>query len=122
MSEADALVKGDAVLLGTMVANGLANALKFGSRVVAGLYILDSEVIVHVDDDGPGVDATDRERAFEPFFRSSDALRRRLPGHGLGLALIRHIAQTHGGDALFVDKTERGARLEIRLPLAEGQP
>ena len=121
VSEADALVKGDAVLLSTMVANALANALKFGSQVVAGLQISGSDVIVHVDDDGPGVDATDRERAFEPFFRSTEALRRRLPGHGLGLALIRHIARTHGGDALFVDKSERGARLEIRLPAAEGQ-
>ncbi len=122
LSEADALVKGDAVLLGTMVANALANALKFGNQAVAGLHISGNKVIIHVDDDGPGVDATDRERAFEPFFRSSDALRRRLPGHGLGLALIRHIARTHGGDALFVDKPDRGARLEIRLPVAEDQP
>jgi nitrogen-specific signal transduction histidine kinase len=70
------------------------------------------------DDDGPGVEASERERAFEPFFRSSEALRRRVPGHGLGLALIRHIATTHGGSATLVDKRTQGARLEIRLPSA----
>lgn len=116
MPEADALVRGDTVLLGTMVANALANALKFGNLVVAGLRVSDGEVIVDVDDDGPGVDAGDREKVFEPFFRSGDAIRRRLPGHGLGLALIRHIARMHGGDASLLDKPAPGVRLEIRLP------
>jgi signal transduction histidine kinase len=119
VSDEDALIRGDSVLLATMIANGVANGLKFGSRVSTRLAVVDGEAVIHIDDDGPGISDTERERAFEPFFRSQDALRRRVPGHGLGLALIRHIAQTHGGNASLVDKAERGARLEIRLPVAD---
>jgi len=118
LSENDALVHGDAVLLGTMVQNAIANGLKYGSTVTTGVSIVGDKAIVHIDDDGPGIAGESCERAFEPFFRSSEALRQRVPGHGLGLALIRHIAETHGGRAAFVDKPTGGARLEIRLPVA----
>lgn len=119
--EDDALVRGDAVLLSTMITNALSNALKFGQHVNAGLRVLDESVVVLIEDDGPGVQAEERERTFEPFFRSSDAVRLRVPGHGLGLALIRHIARTHGGDASFAAESSRGARLEIQLPLYRGE-
>ncbi len=118
-TESDALVRGDAVLLGTMVVNAIANGLKFGSRVDTEIRLSGGTAVLHIDDDGAGVDAAERERVFEPFFRSNDALRRRVPGHGLGLALIRHIAETHGGTARFVDKPSGGARLEIRLPATQ---
>lgn len=116
LSEEDALVRGDAVLLGTMVANAIANALKFGDRVSTTLTVMEEVAVLQIDDDGPGIEPVERERVFEPFFRSTGALR--LPGHGLGLALIRHVAQAHGGDALVQDKPDRGARLVIRLPTA----
>jgi len=120
VSDEDALVNGDSVLLATMIANAMANGLKFGSKVSTSLAVSGREAVIYIDDDGPGIDEAERERAFEPFFRSQDALRRRIPGHGLGLALIRHIAQTHGGNAAFVHKPAGGTRLEIRLPVAQG--
>lgn len=116
--EADAQVVGDAVLLGTLLSNALSNALKFGGAVHVNVLQTANEAVVHVDDDGPGLPESDRERVFEPFFRGSAAQQLRIPGHGLGLALIRHIAEAHGGRATFVDKAGRGARLEIRLPRA----
>lgn len=116
LSEADALVRGDVTLLGTMVANAISNGLKFGSAVTTEVSVVGGIAVLHIDDDGPGVEAPARERAFEPFFRSSEALRLRVPGHGLGLALIRHIAETHGGTATLVDKPTPGTRLEVRLP------
>lgn len=115
--EEDALIRGDAVLMTTLVTNALSNALKFGQRVRVEVHVQGREAVLCFEDDGPGLSAEDRERVFEPFFRTVDADRRRIPGHGLGLALVRHIADTHGGSVSFLD-TEKGARLEVRLPIA----
>lgn len=116
LAEGDALVRGDAVLLGSMVSNAVANGLKFGDSVRVEVSRAGGSCVLRVDDDGPGVVASEREAVFEPFARTRDALQRRIPGHGLGLALIRHVAEAHGGSAALSDKDTAGARLEIRLP------
>lgn len=116
ITDADAQVRGDATLLSTMVSNALSNGLKFGKSVAAEISVTATSATLRFDDDGPGLTADERERVFEPFFRSPTALRQRIPGHGLGLALIRHIATTHGGTATFVNDATPGAKLEITLP------
>jgi two-component system, OmpR family, sensor kinase len=116
LPEADALVRGDATLLASLFANALVNALKFGEHVQVTLNVVDGVASVIIDDDGPGLDAADWERVFEPFYRDCDAIRRRKPGHGLGLALVRHIAQIHGGSARFRPRSGTGARLQVLLP------
>jgi signal transduction histidine kinase len=75
----------------------------------------EEEVVLVVDDDGPGVAPDQRTRVFEPFVRAPQAVERQISGHGLGLALIAHVARRHGGGARFIDG-EPGAHLEIRLP------
>jgi signal transduction histidine kinase len=72
-------------------------------------------VVLQVDDDGPGVSPDQRTRVFEPFVRAPIAVERQISGHGLGLALIAHVARRHGGIARFIDG-DPGAHLEIRLP------
>ena len=117
--EGDAVVRGDAALLQTMVANALSNAIKFGGRARIEVTHEGDLAVVRIDDEGPGVAPPLRERVFEPFFRVELPGRARVPGSGLGLALVRHIAAAHGGDAAFVDRAGDGARLQIRLPLAQ---
>lgn len=114
----DALLYGDATLLGVLVQNALNNALKFGEHVEIHGTRTTNTVVLAFEDDGPGLAEHEGEHVFEPFHRGEHALRARKPGHGLGLALIRHIAETHGGSARFAEKKQRGARLEIVLPLA----
>ncbi len=62
----------------------------------------ESEVIVDVEDDGPGVPADQRESVFEPFVRLNEQGTR---GAGLGLAAARSIARAHGGDVVILDNT-----------------
>lgn len=116
LTQADALVRGDSVLLASMFANGVANALKFGKTARVDLAVVDGEAAITIDDDGPGLDRADWERVFEPFYRGEGARRLRRPGHGLGLALVRHIAESHGGSACFTERDGAGARLRIVLP------
>jgi signal transduction histidine kinase len=116
VSESDGLVRGDPMLLSSMISNALLNGLKFGDSVRVDVTVVDGVASITVDDDGPGLDEGEWESVFEPFYRDAAALRRRQPGHGLGLALVRHIAESHGGWAAFKRREGTGARLEVRLP------
>jgi signal transduction histidine kinase len=109
------VVRGDEALLGMLFSNALSNGLKFGKRVEVSTYETGDEVVLRVDDDGPGVSPDQRTVVFEPFVRAPLAVERQISGHGLGLALIAHVARRHGGSARFVDGGS-GAHLEIRLP------
>jgi two-component system, OmpR family, sensor kinase len=109
------VVRGDEALLGMLFSNALSNALKFGRCVEVSAFEEEEEVVLRIDDDGPGVPPSERTRVFEPFVRAPIAVERKIAGHGLGLALISHVARRHGGSARFTDE-EPGAHLEIRLP------
>jgi signal transduction histidine kinase len=117
-ARAEGIVRGDSELLSSLLSNALGNALKFAAEGPIVLRIEQhagdgvEKVVVEVLDCGPGIAPALRERAFEPFYRiRADA----SSGHGLGLALIGHIARVHGGHAEFVDAAQ-GAKLEIALP------
>jgi signal transduction histidine kinase len=110
----DMLVRGDAELLRAMLVNAIDNALKFSAGPVE-LDVSEHEgqLCVEVRDRGPGLAPDERERVFAPFVRADRTSK--VAGHGLGLALIRHVATVHGGSAAFADAAQ-GARLVIRLP------
>lgn len=109
----EGLVLGDPSLLQTMLRNAVDNALKFSeAQVDLCLTEKAGQVVVEVADKGPGVPLALRKRVFDPFFRERANVSQ---GHGLGLALIGHIAEVHQGEAEFVD-VEQGARLVMTIP------
>ncbi|WGJ13112.1 ATP-binding protein [Methylocapsa sp. D3K7] len=72
---------------------------------------------VHVDDDGPGIPASQREEVFRPFFRLDSARNQNQGGTGLGLAIARDIARSHGGDIGLADSPSGGLRATVRVPV-----
>lgn len=69
-----------------------------------------------VDDDGPGIPADQRERIFHRFHRTDSGRDRASGGAGLGLAIVRAIAESHGGRVFAGESPEGGARIELELP------
>ena len=113
----DVVVRGEESLLAAMLGNAIDNSLKFSDGPVRIEIVHETEpgsALLVVSDEGPGLSSEERAWAFEPFHRSAAVRASGVPGYGVGLALVRHVAAIHGGNARFAD-VERGARLEIRL-------
>ena len=111
------------------VINLIDNALKYasGSAIVGvGVRRDGDSIVVRVTDSGPGVPAEDRERIFERFVRGSTAARettsgRPIRGSGIGLALVKHIAESHGGRAwVEAGASGQGASFALSIPRAPG--
>ena len=111
------VVEGDPVALRRLVTNLLDNAIKFGGRAKARVYAEGGAAVIEVDDEGPGICDTDKERLFEPFFRGERSRSRETGGAGLGLAIVRSVARAHGGDAMLQNRPEGGLRARATLPL-----
>ncbi len=114
----DAAVHGWAGGLRLIVDNLLDNAaLHGGGQVRVGLEDRGAEVLIRVDDDGPGIPATERERVLEPFARGDGAT---VDGTGLGLAIVAQQVALHGGTLALGDSPLGGLGAEARLPRASG--
>ena len=117
---ADLVVVGDEGKLGQIVTNLVCNAVDAcrdgrGTKVVVTARAVNAgeEILLAVEDDGPGVPEALRERIFEALFTT----KREAEGTGLGLAIARDVARgALGGTLTLVSTVERGARFELRFP------
>jgi signal transduction histidine kinase len=108
-------------LLGQLLDNLLENACKYsgpGSPIVVSAWSEHDAVAMAVEDRGCGIPAEDLPRVFEPFYRAESARRLGRAGVGLGLAVARRIAATHGGTIAAESEPGRGSRFVVRLPRA----
>jgi two-component system, OmpR family, osmolarity sensor histidine kinase EnvZ len=99
------------------VTNLVTNAARFGEKVVIRSIVDRTQLRIEVDDDGPGIPDDERENVFRPFYRIDHARNQNLGNSGLGLAIARDIARSHGGDIELSRSTLGGLRAVIRLPL-----
>jgi len=110
-------IAGDARMLRSLVRNLLENARRYGKPPVElWLGVQAGSVTLRVDDRGEGVPDAERERIFEPFYRPAGHHEGRDGGVGLGLALVRGVAEHHGGNVRYV-KLPEGSRFEVQLPV-----
>jgi signal transduction histidine kinase len=116
----DAVILGDPTAVRQILTNLLDNALKYGppgQTVTIGCRIVDGLVRLWVDDQGPGVPTSGRDRVWEPFVRLEQGSHPSVvTGTGLGLAVVRQLAQVMGGDAWVEDSPGGGARFLVTLP------
>ncbi|WFU90153.1 HAMP domain-containing sensor histidine kinase (plasmid) [Rhizobium sp. CC1099] len=111
-----ATVIGDARLLGRLVRNLMQNALRHGvPPVTASVQQVDSAVELKIRDQGPGIPDSESVRVFEPFYRPSGRSEA-TGGWGLGLALVRQIAERHGGAVRYESPSGGGACFVVTLP------
>jgi PAS domain S-box-containing protein len=114
--------EGDPTRLTQMVGNLLHNAVKFtdaGGRVSVRLEAVDGQAVLSVRDTGVGMDEDILRRLFEPFSQADRSIARSRGGLGLGLALVKGLAELHGGGVAAASAGPGlGSELTVRLPLA----
>jgi signal transduction histidine kinase len=114
------VVPGDEERLAQIVRNLLQNALRYASPKPAAVHIClqreDPNARLIVEDDGPGLPQDALDRVFDRFSRLDKARSRSHGGFGLGLAIVRHVAEAHGGRAFASNRPEGGARFTVILP------
>ncbi|MBS0385528.1 MAG: two-component sensor histidine kinase, partial [Proteobacteria bacterium] len=106
------IITGQSLGLKRLFGNLIDNALKYGGNARIKLQRGESDVLIDVEDNGPGIPADQHESVFEPFVRLNEEGAR---GAGLGLAAARSIARAHGGDVVILDGGP-GARVRVTLP------
>jgi len=121
----DLVVRGDDARLRQVINNLMANALAHtpaGTPVEIKLAREGDQAVIQVVDHGPGLDAEQRERVFERFYRADSARTRRADGQmstGLGLAIVAALVAAHDGGVEVDSEPGQGATFRVRLPLVE---
>ena len=117
--DAEARAAVDVDSLRQVVLSLLENAVKYGppgQEIVVGLHQRDRTIEIRVDDQGSGVPSEARDLIWEPYRRLEAAIESGTGGSGIGLSVVREIAELHGGRARVTDAPGGGARFVVELP------
>jgi two-component system phosphate regulon sensor histidine kinase PhoR len=111
-------VRFDAMALSQAVVNLLDNAVKYSGQskdIAVKLDVQGPNVTVEVEDHGLGISAAEQQRIFERFYRVPNGSGK--GGYGLGLFMVRHVMEAHGGRAEVESEVGRGSRFRLILPM-----
>jgi signal transduction histidine kinase len=98
------------------VRNLVQNAVSYGGTAKVELSQAGNDYEILVEDEGPGIPEADQRRVFEPFVRLESSRNEDTGGTGLGLTLVKAIAEGHGGAVTLENRAEGGLRARLRLP------
>jgi two-component system phosphate regulon sensor histidine kinase PhoR len=105
--------------LGQIVRNLADNAIKFSPEqgtVTLRAAREDGQTFLAVDDEGPGIPRSEREKIFQRFYQVDRSRSKTRPGSGLGLAIVKHLVQLHGGEVSVQSEPGRGSTFRVTLP------
>lgn len=105
------------LLLKNLINNALRYSKPDDGPVQLTISATDSELVMSVSDQGPGLPEDQAEHIGEPFYRSDASRARESGGTGLGLYLATLVANAHGGSLTLLDTNNHGASFEVRIPL-----
>ncbi|HLE63616.1 MAG TPA: HAMP domain-containing sensor histidine kinase [Pyrinomonadaceae bacterium] len=114
-------VRVDREAIARALVNLVNNALKYSANekfIGVKLYRADGALKLEVVDRGIGITRREQSKIFEKFYRTGDALVHNTKGSGLGLSLVRHITQAHGGEVVVESTPGKGSKFTVSLPLA----
>jgi signal transduction histidine kinase len=114
-------IHGDRDLLMQLVANLIENPIHHcpaGVTITAGLRQDEDATVLYVADTGPGIPAAERDKVLRRFYRLEAS--RTTPGNGLGLSIVKAIADLHGASVQLSDN-QHGLQVSIRFPVAAGR-
>ena len=113
-------IDADREALSRAVWNLLDNAVKYSpasTTIRVEVAMDDGRLAISVRDEGPGIPAAEQKQIFRKFVRGSQAKARGVKGTGIGLAMVRHIVQGHGGEIRLRSELDRGSTFTILLPM-----
>ncbi len=116
LADEDVFISGEGELLRLMFRNLIGNGVKYGQQDV-GIHtrIDEGSLLIDIVDDGPGVDVNELPHLFERFYRNQLA-KQRVEGSGLGLSIVRRVAELHGFDVSAANRMEAGLVVTVRVP------
>jgi len=97
--------------------NIIENAVRYGRTASVDFFFEGDQMAIVVDDQGPGIPATELGAVFDPFYRLEQSRSLETGGHGLGLSIARTIVRAHGGDIELSNRAEGGLRAKIVFPI-----
>jgi len=98
------------------VRNLVENALSYGGNANVQISGDDKNYEIVIEDEGPGIPEAEQNRVFEPFVRLESSRNEETGGTGLGLTLVKAIAEGHGGAVTLENRSGGGLRARLRLP------
>jgi signal transduction histidine kinase len=116
-------VSADADALTQALLNLIDNAIKYSPErksLAVELERRDGEALISVEDQGVGIPEREQDKIFDMFYRVERGLVHSVKGSGLGLSLVKHIVEAHGGRILVTSRPGEGSRFSIVLPLQNG--
>ena len=114
------LIEVDSAALTQAINNLVDNAIKFSGeakKVVVSSFMKDQYLVIAVQDFGVGIKKEEIDKVFERFYRGGDELTRMVKGSGLGLTLVKQIAEAHHGSVHVESEPGHGSTFSIKLPL-----